>query len=352
MPAGRRLVAASFRLVSECGQPTSRLRIKIRQLDCKVAERCRAVPLDDAVDGESAESINELCLRRGRPIDELPATSLPLQHALLVKAAHHRHDRRVGVLPALRAAQILEDIRNARLPARRNLANDRGGERTKDVFKVRCSGHAPHLPGWSLTTTRVPLLQTRSVSFHSVGALLEVDLLPILEGFALIGVSLGLIAASVAGRRSRQPESRVAQVFWRDVSQAGYVWSGATMVVLFGGLGEMQGLRAPIWLSLAIVAGLVGLVITRIRWGRHGAASGRPSLDDQSRPDRLRLVSTSWKAAVVGAGAGGLLAFGASVAQAPGYTIHWLVAAIGLAIGYALGLVMVTPRYTVKRGTP
>lgn len=185
-----------------------------------------------------------------------------------------------------------------------------------------------------------------------MGALLEVDLLPILEGFALIGVSLGLIAASVAGRRSRQPESRVAQVFWRDVSQAGYVWSGATMVVLFGGLGEMQGLRAPIWLSLAIVAGLVGLVITRIRWGRHGAASGRPSLDDQSRPDRLRLVSTSWKAAVVGAGAGGLLAFGASVAQAPGYTIHWLVAAIGLAIGYALGLVMVTPRYTVKRGTP
>jgi hypothetical protein len=144
----------------------------------------------------------------------------------------------------------------------------------------------------------------------------------------------------------------VAQIFWRDVSQAGYVWSGATVVVLFGGLGELEGLRTPIWLSLAIVAGLTGLVIARIRWDLRAARSGRQSLDDQSQPDGLPLVSTSWKAAVIGAGAGGLLAYGASVSHASGYSVHWLVAATGLAIGYALGLVTATPRYTVKRGKP
>ncbi len=184
-----------------------------------------------------------------------------------------------------------------------------------------------------------------------MGALLSDEPLPILEGIALIGVSFGLIMASVARMRSQRPGSRVAQVFWRDVSQAGYIWAGATMVVLFGALGNVEGLRVPIWLSLAIVVGLACLVIARVRWDRHAAGSGSLSLDDQSRPDRPRLVSTSWEVAVLGAGAGGLLAYGASVSHAWGHPIHWLVAAIGLAIGYAVGLTLATPRYTVKRGS-
>ena len=154
-----------------------------------------------------------------------------------------------------------------------------------------------------------------------MGALLADEPLPILEGIGLVAASVGLILASFTRIQSRRSGSRVAQVFWHDLSQAGYVWAGATIVVLVGGLGEVEGLRVPLWMLLTIVAGLAGLAIARFRWIRHVAAATRRSTDDASRPERPRLVSTAWEVAFLGGGAGGFLAYGAAISHAWGHPI-------------------------------
>lgn len=185
-----------------------------------------------------------------------------------------------------------------------------------------------------------------------MGALLADEPLPILEGIGLVAASVGLILASFTRIQSRRSGSPVAQLFWHDLSQAGYVWAGATIVVLVGGLGEVEGLRVPIWLLLALLAGLACLPIARLRWARHAAVAARRPVDDPSRPDRPRLVSTSWEVAILGSGVGGLLAYGAALSHAWGHPIHWLIAAVGVAVGYAIGLIVATPRYSVRRGSP
>lgn len=76
-----------------------------------------------------------------------------------------------------------------------------------------------------------------------MGALLADEPLPIIEGIGLVAMSAGLILASFTRIQSRRSWSRVVQLFWHDLSQAGDVWAGATIVML-GGLGEVEGLRA------------------------------------------------------------------------------------------------------------
>ena len=185
-----------------------------------------------------------------------------------------------------------------------------------------------------------------------MGALLADEPLPILEGIGLVAASVGIILASFTRIQSRRSGSRVAQVFWHDLSQAAFIWAGTTIVVLVGGLGEVEGLRVPIWLLLAIVAGLAGLAIARFRWIRHVAAAARRSVDDPSRPERPPLVSTSWEVAFLGGGVGGFLMYAVALSHAWGHPIHWLIAGVGVAIGYAVGLIIATPRYSVRRGSP
>jgi lipid-A-disaccharide synthase-like uncharacterized protein len=184
-----------------------------------------------------------------------------------------------------------------------------------------------------------------------MGLLLSDQPLLILEGIALAAAGIGLLLASVARDRSRQPGSRVAHIFWRDVSQAGFIWSGATIVILAGALLQVEGLRMPIWIFLAIVVGVVCLAVARIRWVRQGMASEHKRMDDPSRPDRPRLVATTWEFGILGAGVGGLLVYAVSASHVWGHPIHWLVAGVGVGIGYAVGLIVATPRYTLKRSS-
>ena len=175
--------------------------------------------------------------------------------------------------------------------------------------------------------------------------------LPIIEGVALLAVCAALILASVARTRSRRSGNPAAQIFWRDVGQAGYIWAGATTTLLVSALLEIEGLRTPIWLVLALIVGLVCIVIVRLRWRRQGLVSERTHADDPSRPDRPRLVSTTWEVAILAAGAGGLLVYMVTVSHSWGHPIHWLVAGLGVVIGYAVGLIISTPRYTLKRSS-
>lgn len=182
-----------------------------------------------------------------------------------------------------------------------------------------------------------------------MGALLSDQASPILEGIALFGISVAIVLSSVARSRSARRADRVAQFFWRDVGQAGYIWASGTAVLLGGSVAGVEGLGTPVWLFLGLIAGLVSLAIVLVRRrGRWFSADGTRA-DDPSRPDRPRLVSTTWEVAILGAGAGGLLVYGASISHSGGHPIHWFLAGIGAALGYALALAAATPRYRLRR---
>lgn len=183
-----------------------------------------------------------------------------------------------------------------------------------------------------------------------MGPLADEPLL-VMEGTALLGASLGLILASVARARAQRSTDSIARIFWDDVSRAGYIWAVATMLVLVGALGDVEGLRVPVWLLLSIIVGVVCLVIARRRWALLSTWVERTRIDEPAGPDPVRLASTSWAVAVLSGGGGALLVFGLGAVGLWEHPIHWLVAAIGAALGYAVGLILVTPRYTVKRQT-
>lgn len=181
-----------------------------------------------------------------------------------------------------------------------------------------------------------------------MGALLADEPSPIIAGMALVAVSVGLILASVARARSRLAGARVVKIFWREVSQAGYLWAAATIVLLFGALGEVEGVRAPIWLVVAVVVGVIAAIVVRVRWLGSGLASASTTVDGPNRRDRPHVVSTSWEIALLGASVGALAAYGVTISHVWGHPIHWGIALIGGALGYSMGMVLTTPRYTVR----
>lgn len=195
------------------------------------------------------------------------------------------------------------------------------------------------------------LLRACSLDGRTVDVLLGDRPIAIVEGLALAAAAAGLLLSSVARQRASGSANRVAELFWHDVSLAGYVWATATVALLAGGLMGIEGLRIPIWLLVAIVVGIACLGIVRLRWARQGLASASSAVDDTSRPDRPRLASTTWEVATLAAFAAGLLVYGVTMSHGFGHPVHWLVAAVGAAVGYAIGLVVGTPRYIVKKGS-
>lgn len=197
----------------------------------------------------------------------------------------------------------------------------------------------------------IPIVYYARVVYRpAMEALFAERALAILEGIALLGVGVAIILSSAARSGSQRPRSRMAQVFWRDVSQAGFIWATGTLALLVGSIVGIDGMRAPIWLLLAIIVGTVSLALVLLRWRRLRPAQRSPA-DDPSPPDQSRVVSTTWEVGVLGSGAGALLVYMASLSHSWGHPIHWLVAGLGALFGYAVGLIAGTPRYTLKRGS-
>lgn len=96
------------------------------------------------------------------------------------------------------------------------------------------------------------------------------QLLPILEGIALLAVCLALMLASVARARSLRPTVRPAQAYWNEVSRVAFIWAAVTTVLLVSSFVEIEGAPTPLWLVLALIVGVACLVALRLRWHRHG----------------------------------------------------------------------------------
>ena len=178
--------------------------------------------------------------------------------------------------------------------------------------------------------------------------LLRDEPLAILEGLGLLALSVGLIVASTARGRSVRHADPIGRLYWRDLSDAGYVWAFTMGTTLVGAAAGIEGFSQPIWIVIILLAGSAGLFVARHHWRRDVSAS---SSDNPGSP-RLTapaLASTSWEIAFTGAALGAFAVYAATVAHGWGHLIHWLIAGVGAGLGYALGLTVASPRYTVRR---
>ncbi|MBA2631965.1 MAG: hypothetical protein H0U86_03005 [Chloroflexi bacterium] len=168
----------------------------------------------------------------------------------------------------------------------------------------------------------------------------------ILEGMALLAAAFAVSAASVARNRVRSTHHSVLSVFWKDVSTLSWAWAGATVATLAGSLLGAEGLAMPIWLLVDLVIGAVVAGLIVYHWRRDGLAILATSTRSPTVPER-RITGTTWEFGLLGGAAGGFLAYAVTLGHGWGHPIHWIIAVTGLALGYAVGLALATPRYSV-----
>jgi hypothetical protein len=177
---------------------------------------------------------------------------------------------------------------------------------------------------------------------------------PIAWPIAGLTVSGLVVAAAVsARRRAARLEGTVLEVFWRDVATIGLTLAGVVAVPSLAAIVPIEGLGQPLWIVIAVSAAVASVVLLLVRWRSQelGQAARQRAVTPTAAPQR-RLVSTGWEIGMVGAGGAGLGTYLVSAGHAFGHPIHWLIAGLGLFIGYAFGIGAVTPRFILEKPTP
>ena len=164
--------------------------------------------------------------------------------------------------------------------------------------------------------------------------------------------ALALAAALTARRRAARLEGTVLEVFWRDVATMGLTLAGVLVAPSLAAMVPIEGLGQPLWIVIAVVAAVGAATLVAVRWRSQelGMATRQRPVTPTGAPQRP-LISTSWEIGMLGAGIGGLGTYLVSAGHAFGHPIHWLIAGLGLLIGYALGIGAVTPRFTLDKPT-
>lgn len=166
----------------------------------------------------------------------------------------------------------------------------------------------------------------------------------------LAGSGLVLAAAMTARRRAAGTAGTVLEVFWREVATIGLTLAGVLAVTSLAAIVPVEGLGQPLWtvIAAASVAGVAALLIVRWRSQGLGVAARRRPVTPTGAPER-RLTSTGWEIGMAVAGVAGLVTYLATADHAFGHPIHWLIAGLGLLIGYAFGIGAVTPRFALEK---
>jgi hypothetical protein len=141
----------------------------------------------------------------------------------------------------------------------------------------------------------------------------------------------------------------VLEVFWADGATIGRTLAGVLAGASVAAIVTIEGIGQPVWILVGLLAAVAsgGLLLARWRSQELGTAARRRPLTPTTAPER-RLVSTSWEFGMLGAGVGGFGTYLLTADHAFGHPIHWLVTVLGLAIGYALGIGGVTPRFRLE----
>lgn len=166
----------------------------------------------------------------------------------------------------------------------------------------------------------------------------------------MAGSGLVVAAAWVARHRAARSSGTVLEVFWRDVATIGLTLASVLAVPSLAAIVPVEGLAQPVWIVLATGAVVAVAVLLLVRWRSQelGAAARRRPLTPTAAPQR-RLISTGWEIGMIAAGVAGLTTYLLTAGHAFGHPIHWLIAGLGLFIGYAFGIGIVTPRFTLEK---
>lgn len=176
---------------------------------------------------------------------------------------------------------------------------------------------------------------------------------PIAWPIAGLTVSILVLAAAwAARRRAARLEGTLLEVFWRDAATIGITLAGVVGAPSVAGFVPIEGIGQPIWIlvGVAAVVAAAGLLVFRWRAQELGIASRRRPLTPTAAPQR-QLVSTGWEIGMLGAGIGGFGTYLVTAGHVFGHPIHWVIAALGLFVGYAFGIGAVTPRFRVEKPT-
>ena len=163
---------------------------------------------------------------------------------------------------------------------------------------------------------------------------------------------LGVVGGRIARRRAARLEGTVLQVFWHDAATIAITMAGVTGVAALAAIVPVEGLGQPIWIVVGAVAALAAVALLVFRWRTQelGMASRRRPLAPTAAPER-RLISTGWEVGMLGAGIGGLATYLVTAGHLFGHPIHWVIAGLGLFVGYALGIGFTTPRFRLEAPT-
>jgi len=172
--------------------------------------------------------------------------------------------------------------------------------------------------------------------------------------FVLTDLALGAIAIAAslllhfdAGRHSvPHPDDEVVRA---DLIAALRWWGVAVFLLGLLALGQFPGgFTLPIWSVLAVGLGAIGALIAAIRWRVEGWALRGSS----PKSDLSRVESEAWEFALIGWVAAlattDVLGLRLNIMQ----PVHLGISLLGSAVGYAVGLVIWTPRAKVHRVAP
>lgn len=166
----------------------------------------------------------------------------------------------------------------------------------------------------------------------------------------LAASGLVLAAALAARRRAALSEGTVLEVYWRDVATIALTMAGIVAVPSLAAIVPVEGIGQPLWIAVAVSAAVAIAALLVVRWRSQelGAAARRRPLTPTAAPQR-RLISTGWEIGMVVAGVAGLGTYLFTAGHGFGHPIHWLIAGLGLFVGYAFGIGAVTPRFTLEK---
>ena len=171
--------------------------------------------------------------------------------------------------------------------------------------------------------------------------------------FVLADLVLGAIAiaASVlvrfdAGRHSvPHPDDEVVRA---DLTAALRSWGAAVFLLGLLALGQFPGgFTLPIWSVLALGLGATGALIAGLRW----RVEGWELRASTPKSDLLRVESETWEFALIGWVAGLAATYVLGLILNIMQPVHLGISLLGSAVGYAVGLVIWTPRAKVHRVT-
>lgn len=167
------------------------------------------------------------------------------------------------------------------------------------------------------------------------------------------GVLAALLAAGAAvlRRGDARREGSVVAIFWRDTATILLVLAGTAGLASVALVLAVDGLGNAVWLlatGIALVA-ITGILVWK--WKREVRRYARQrTVVPTGTPDR-RIVSSAWETGAVVAGVGGLLLYVATADHVFGHPIHWLLAVVGVLLGYAFGIGIATPRFHLEQPT-